>query len=103
MTRTVLVLDVDLAAHPHGDADHHGGNGDAGDEGDAHGCAHQRAQLPEDLFLAAPRLLAPERAARRATTPAQATCTPASRTYTHTRTYMYMYVYIYCTRTRTCI
>ena len=61
-----LVADVDFAAGPDGQADEDGGGGDAGDEGDAHGRANQDAQLPEDLLLAAPRLLAPEGAARRA-------------------------------------
>lgn len=52
-----------LSADPDGNADDHGGDGDAGDEGDPHGSPHQGAQLPQDLLLPAPRLLAPERAA----------------------------------------
>lgn len=52
-----------LSAHVDWDANDHGGDGDAGDEGDAHGGADQRAELPEDLLLPAPRLLPPEGAA----------------------------------------
>lgn len=54
-----------LSAHIDWDADDHCGDGDAGYEGDAHRCAHQRAELPEDLLLSAPGLLPPECAARR--------------------------------------
>lgn len=57
-----------LAAHVNGDADDHGGNGYAGDEGDAHRSSNQGPQLPQDLLLAAPRLLPPERAAGWTTT-----------------------------------
>ena len=52
-----------LSADPDGNADDHGGDGDAGDEGDPHRSPHQGAQLPQDLLLPAPRLLTPERAA----------------------------------------
>lgn len=55
-----------LSAHVNRDTDDHGGHGDARYEGDAHGCSHQRAELPEDLFLSAPGLLPPKRAAGRA-------------------------------------
>ena len=54
-----------LAAHVDGDADDHGGHGDAGDQRDADGSADQRSQLPQDLLLPAPRLLPPEGAAGR--------------------------------------
>lgn len=53
-----------LSADVDGDADDHGGDGDAGDEGDAHGCPDQCAELPQDLLLSAPGLLAPKGAAR---------------------------------------
>ena len=52
-----------LSADPDGNADDHGGDSDAGDEGDPHGSPHQGAQLPQDLLLPAPRFLTPERAA----------------------------------------
>ena len=65
MTRPVLVLDVELAAHPHWDSDDHGRYSDTSEQRDADRCSNQRAQLPQDLLLATPRFLAPERAARR--------------------------------------
>ncbi len=52
-----------LSAHIDWDADDHGRDSNAGYEGDAHGCAHQRAELPKDLLLSAPGLLPPEGAA----------------------------------------
>ncbi|CAN7948133.1 unnamed protein product, partial [Ixodes pacificus] len=53
-----------LAADPNRDADDDGGHRDARDEGNSHGGPHEHAQLPEDLLLAAPGLLAPEGATR---------------------------------------
>ena len=53
---------VDLPAHPDGDPDDHGGDGDARNQRDPHRGAHQRAQLPHQLLLAAPWLLSPESA-----------------------------------------
>lgn len=52
-----------LSAHIDWDANDHCRDGNAGYESDAHGRAHQRAELPEDLLLSAPGLLAPESAA----------------------------------------
>ena len=60
-----LVVGEEFAADPDGDADDHGRHGDAGQQADAHRRPHQRPQLPQDLLLARPRLLAPERAPRR--------------------------------------
>lgn len=52
-----------LPAHVHRNPDDHSGDGDAGDQRDADGCADQRPQLPQDLLLPAPRLLTPKRTA----------------------------------------
>lgn len=52
-----------LSANVNGDADDHGGNSDAGDESDADWSSDQGSQLPQNLFLPAPRLLSPECAA----------------------------------------
>ena len=49
-----------LASYIDRNAYDHGGHGDASDERDAHRGANQRTQLPQDLLLPAPRLLAPE-------------------------------------------
>ncbi len=57
---------MDLSADPDGNADDHGGHGDACEQRDAEGRAHERAQLPHELLLARPGLLAPEGASRRA-------------------------------------
>ena len=59
-----LVARVDLARRPDGQADEYEGHGDARYERDAHGRPNERAQLPHDLLLGRPGLLAPERAAR---------------------------------------
>ena len=53
-----------LATDVNRDADDHGGNGDACDEGDADRRSDQGAQLPQNLLLPAPRLLPPEGTAR---------------------------------------
>ena len=63
MPVVVLVVRVQLPAHPDGDADDHGGHGDAGEQGDPDRRPNQRAQLADQLLLPRPRLLAPERAA----------------------------------------
>lgn len=52
-----------LSANIDWDANDHCWDGNASYEGDANGCAHQRAKLPEDLLLSAPGLLPPEGAA----------------------------------------
>lgn len=57
-----------LSAHIDWDANDHRRDGNAGYEGDAHGRAHQCAELPEDLLLSAPGLLPPEGAAWRTET-----------------------------------
>jgi len=59
-----LVSAVELLPDPDGDANDHGGDGDASDEPDADGRAHQSAQLPQNLLLPGPGLLAPESASR---------------------------------------
>ena len=53
-----------LATRPDGQTDENGGHSDARYERDAHWRAYQRAQLPQDFFLARPWLFAPECAAR---------------------------------------
>lgn len=53
-----------LAADVNGDADDHGRNSDACDEGDADRSSDQSPQLPQNLLLPAPRLLPPKRTAR---------------------------------------
>lgn len=52
-----------LAANVNRDADDHGGNCYACNEGDANWSSNQCAQLPQNLLLPAPRLLPPERTA----------------------------------------
>lgn len=49
-----------------GEPDDEEGNGETGNEGDANGSSDENAELPEDLLLFTPRLLTPERTARRA-------------------------------------
>ena len=50
-------------ADPAGNANDHGWDGDASQEGDSHRSSYQSAQLPEKLLLSRPGLLPPESAA----------------------------------------
>lgn len=55
---------IDLLAHEDGHPEDDARHGDSRDEGDAQRSAHESAQLPQQLLLPRPRLLAPERATR---------------------------------------
>ena len=54
-----------LFADPDGKADYNCRNGSYGDETDPNRTSNEHRQLQQDLLLAAPLLLAPERAPRR--------------------------------------
>lgn len=56
-----------LTANVNRNANDHGRNSNASNEGDAHWSTNQGPQLPQNLFLSTPRLLPPERAAGRTT------------------------------------
>lgn len=64
MTSFIFLQVSHLTADVNWDADDHGGNSDACDESDANRSSDQSSQLPQNLLLPAPRLLAPEGAAR---------------------------------------
>lgn len=53
-----------LSANINRNANDHGRNGNASDEGNPHWSTDQCAQLPKNFLLTAPWLLAPESAAR---------------------------------------
>jgi len=61
---TLLQLRQSFSRHPERKADDDGGNGNPGNQRYANGSTNQEAQLPQNFLLAAPRLLAPKRAAR---------------------------------------
>jgi len=61
-------LGTDLTADPDWNANDDGWHGNRCNETDANRSTDQRSQLPEDLLLATPRLLAPECAAGRTAT-----------------------------------
>ncbi len=51
-----------LPADPDGDTDDHCRHSDTGHQSNTNGSTDQGAELPQNLLLAAPRLLTPERA-----------------------------------------
>lgn len=53
-----------LSANINRNANDHGRNGNASNEGNSHRSTNQCAQLPKNFLLTAPRLLAPKCAAR---------------------------------------